>query len=408
MSSANKKEQNQANYLANRDERKRKARERSRLRRQREKEQREKAKAAQMLGFDDFYDARNKRSEIFESKVLCESETSGLFCTANSKQAEIFEETTLPCGKSNLNTPQENDMTKSSDDKPVSKFKPLKLVSAEQDSISMFQLPQYTRFSVSAESSKNSNSKTRVSEKVSVTPSVKLGFSPEVSDKINYKASFTGIIAALPSLLGILALLGSTFLVVSENIIRFQTAGLRMPNLMGWVLEIAIVALSFYGPRIFWSFSTRREISSFLKVSTKLVSAKLVLVALVFFSLSTSVVSDRVAGVEKIASVSAKAGDQSLAKQIGISVAALEDFQRKGESGNIKATQEKLADLRSKQKETLKSDDVKELKSAYLSEQYTNMAAKAVPLLISITFAHLLGAAFRKKKSFITDACRSF
>lgn len=216
----------------------------------------------------------------------------------------------------------------------------------------------------------------------------------EVSDSFDFRVvimkSFSFIVLAL-------TLAGSTILVVSENIARFEAAGIKMPLLLAAVLELAIVSLSFLSPKLRLSFSTKASVLDSLKVSAKFVGLKLILASLVCFSLSTSVVSDKVNGVEKIAAVSDRGMDQNLEKRIQATTEALIGFQKKGESGNIRETQRILDRLSEQKEKMLGGAEISALKKAYSEEQFINMAAKAIPLLISIVFAHLLGRCFRRE-----------
>ena len=242
--------------------------------------------------------------------------------------------------------------------------------------------------------------KNSVSEKID-SPKNEETVSKKVSETQSTKAATWSSVSDWFQIALILAILVcSGFIVVSENSLRLSESGHTWPLLMAIVLEGAIIGLSIFSPNISFRFSTPAELAQTALGSFKFIGFKLALAALVGFSFWISMVSEEVSGTEKIASVSKSETAKDIDRQIEITLAALADFQKKGESGNIAKTQNELRELRAVREKSLASKDVQQLKSVYEDEKNMRMASKAMPLMINILFAHLLGMAIvRRRKS---------
>lgn len=196
-------------------------------------------------------------------------------------------------------------------------------------------------------------------------------------------------------LVAILAISG--FIVVSENSLRLSEMGHRWPNLMAGVLEAAIIGLAMFHPKIRFRFSTPADFGKSVVSGFKFLGFKFALVGLVGFSFWISMVSENVAGTEKISAVSKNEGSKDIDRQIEITLAALADFQKKGESGNIAKTQNQIKELRVQRASSMKSVDVQNLKSVYEDEKHMKVASKAMPLIINLIFGHLLGMCWTRR-----------
>ena len=190
----------------------------------------------------------------------------------------------------------------------------------------------------------------------------------------------------------------SGFIVVSENSFRLQEAGHSYPLLMALVLDVAIIGLASFRQELSFRFSSPVDFLNSVFSILKFLGFKLALVGLVGFSFWVSMVSEKVSGTEKIAAVSKTEASKDIDKQIEITLAALSDFQKKGESGNIAKTQKELRELRELRASSVRSGDVQNLKSVYEDEKNMKIASKGVPLMINILFGHLLGLCWIKRK----------